>query len=201
MDSADQWLVVGLGNPGPEYELSPHNAGFLVIDRIAERNAIRVTRPDSMAMVGVGTIAGRPVLLAKPQTYMNLSGGSVKQLMAKHQIPIERVVVVYDDLDLPWMAVRIRPSGSPAGHNGMKSLVSSLGSQDFPRLRVGVHPGHPLSSGKDFLLAPIKKAQREELDTLRDYASQAVEFLLAEGVEKAMTRYNRRAQGTNEEEA
>lgn len=198
---AEQWLIVGLGNPGPEYELTPHNMGFLTVERVADRNAIRVSRPDSLAMVGVGTIAGKPVLLAKPQTYMNLSGGSVRQLMGKHEIPVNRVLIVYDDLDLPWQAVRIRPKGSPAGHNGMKSLVSSLGSQEFPRLRIGVHPGHPLSSGKDFLLTPMKKAVREELDSLLDYSSEAVEFIIAEGVEKAMTRYNRRAQGLNEEEA
>ncbi len=201
MDAAETWLVVGLGNPGPEYEHSPHNMGFLVVDRVAERNAIRISRPDSQAIVGAGSIAGNPVLLAKPQTYMNLSGGSVKQLRAKHDIALGRMLVVYDDLDLPWASVRIRPSGSPAGHNGMKSLVSSLGSQNFPRLRIGIHPGHPLSSGKDFLLAPMKKGQREELDALLDYASQAVESIISEGVEKAMTRFNRRAQGMNEEEA
>ncbi|MCZ2150441.1 MAG: aminoacyl-tRNA hydrolase [Bryobacterales bacterium] len=201
MDAAETWLVVGLGNPGPEYEHSPHNMGFLVVDRVAERNAIRISRPDSQAIVGVGAIARNPVLLAKPQTYMNLSGGAVKQLRAKHEIALSRLLVVYDDLDLPWASVRIRPSGSPAGHNGMKSLVSSLGSRDFPRLRIGIHPGHPLSSGKDFLLAPMKKGEREQLDALLDYASQAVESIISEGVEKAMTRFNRRAQGINEEEA
>jgi PTH1 family peptidyl-tRNA hydrolase len=198
---AEQWLIVGLGNPGPEYELTPHNLGFLTVDRLAQRNGIRISRPDSLAMVGVGSIAGKPVLLAKPQTFMNLSGGSVRQLVGKYEIPVQRVLVVYDDLDLPWTSVRIRPQGSPAGHNGMKSMVSSLGSQEFPRLRIGVHPGHPLSSGKVFLLTPMKKAAREELDSLLDYASEAVEFIIAEGVEKAMTKCNRRAQGLNEEEA
>ncbi|HUQ93764.1 MAG TPA: aminoacyl-tRNA hydrolase [Bryobacteraceae bacterium] len=195
------WLIAGLGNPGPEYEWSPHNMGFLVLDRLAERNSIRITRPDSQAITGVGNISGNPVLLAKPQTYMNLSGGSIRQLLAKHCLPLNCLLIVYDDLDLPWTSVRIRPFGSPAGHNGMRSLVSSLGSQDFPRLRVGVHPGHPLSSGKDFLLASFKKGQREELDSLLDYSSEAVESIISEGVEKAMTRFNRRAQGTNEEEA
>lgn len=195
------WLIVGLGNPGPEYELSPHNMGFMVVDRFAEQNAIRVSRPDSQALVGIGALRGTPVLLAKPQTYMNLSGGSVRQLMAKHEVPISRVFVVYDDLDLPWGSVRIRPKGSPAGHNGMKSVSSSLGSQIFPRLRVGVHPGHPLSGGTDFLLSPFKKAQREELASIVDYCCLAIEAVIAEGVEKAMTRYNRRAQGQNIEEA
>jgi len=197
--SGDTWLVVGLGNPGPEYDFSPHNMGFLVADRLGERNSIRLSRPDSLALVGLGSIAGVPVVVAKPQTYMNLSGGSVKLLRAKYEVPVNRVLVVYDDLDLPWLSVRLRPKGSPAGHNGMKSLVSSLGSQEFPRLRVGVHPGHPLGSGKDFLLTPMRKAQREEAGPLLDYASQAVETVVAEGVEKAMAKFNRRAPGLEEE--
>lgn len=188
-----------MGNPGPEYEYSPHNLGFLVADRLAERNSIRITRPESLALVGTGSIAGTPVVVAKPQTYMNLSGGSVKLLRVRYEIPVDRILVVYDDLDLPWPSVRIRPKGSPAGHNGMKSLVSSLGSQEFPRLRVGVHPGHPLSSGKDFLLTPMKKAQREEAAPVLDYASEAVEAVVAEGVEKAMAKFNRRAPGSKEE--
>ena len=192
-------MVVGLGNPGPEYEYSPHNLGFLVADRLAERNSIRITRPESLALVGTGSIAGTPVVVAKPQTYMNLSGGSVKLLRVRYEIPVDRILVVYDDLDLPWPSVRIRPKGSPAGHNGMKSLVSSLGSQEFPRLRVGVHPGHPLSSGKDFLLTPMKKAQREEAAPVLDYASEAVEAVVAEGVEKAMAKFNRRPHGSKEE--
>lgn len=189
-----------MGNPGPEYEYSPHNMGFLVAERLGERNSIRLTRPDSLALVGIGSIAGVPVVVAKPQTYMNLSGGSVKLLRAKYEVPVDRILVVYDDLDLPWPSVRIRPKGSPAGHNGMKSLVSSLGSQEFPRLRVGVHPGHPLGSGKDFLLTPMKKAQREEAVSVLDYASEAVETVVAEGVEKAMAKYNRRAQSASEED-
>ncbi|MBI3679076.1 MAG: aminoacyl-tRNA hydrolase [Acidobacteria bacterium] len=198
---ADGWLVVGLGNPGPEYEQSPHNMGFLVVDRVAARNGIRITRPDSQAMVGAGAIAGKPVLLAKPQMYMNLSGGPVSKLAARHQVPLERVVVIYDELDLPWTSVRIRRKGSAAGHNGMKSLIASLGSQEFPRVRVGVHPGHPLTSGTDYVLSPMKRGQREELEPLLDYASQAVESIIAEGVLKAMTKYNRRAGGLKQEEA
>ena len=200
MESAADWLILGLGNPGPEYESTPHNLGFLAADRLAQRNSIRISRPDSQALVGIGVISGSRVVLAKPQTYMNLSGGAARLLAAKYSVPVSRLVVLYDDLDLPFESVRIRPKGSAAGHNGMKSLVSSLGSQDFPRVRIGAHPGHPLPSGKDFLLSPMKKAWREELDSLLDYVAQAVEFLIAEGVEKAMTRYNRRAQGSNEEE-
>ena len=140
-------LVAGLGNPGEEYALTPHNLGFLTVDRLAERHGIRVTRKDSRSLIGLGEIDGREVMLAKPQTYMNLSGTSLAPLMAKHAIGLEDLIVVYDELDLPWQTLRIKPKGSAAGHNGMKSLISSLNSSEFVRVRLGVHPGHPISSG------------------------------------------------------
>src|SRR5690242_20292607 len=118
------FLVAGLGNPGEEYAQTPHNLGFLVVDELASRNGIRVTRKDSRALMGVGEIAGCPVMLAKPQTYMNLSGTSIQPLMEKHEIEVGRLIVVYDELDLEWMALRIKPKGSPAGHNGMKSVIA-----------------------------------------------------------------------------
>src|SRR5215471_1671102 len=195
------FLVAGLGNPGEEYALSPHNLGFLTIDRLAERHGIRVTRKDSRALIGIGEIDGRAVMLAKPQTYMNLSGDSLAPLMEKHGIELANVVVVYDELDLEWMAVRIKPKGSAAGHNGMKSVIQRLGTSEIVRLRLGIHPGHKLSSGADFVLAPVKRAQRKELEELVDYAADAVRSIIAEGVEKAMTKFNRRAQGSNTEEA
>ena len=191
------FLVAGLGNPGEEYALSPHNLGFLTVDRLAERHGIRVTRSDSKALIGVGEIDGRAVMLAKPQTFMNLSGTSLAPLMEKHGIELGRLIVVYDELDLPWMDIRIKPKGSAAGHNGMKSVIQSLGSSEIVRMRLGIHPGHPLASGKDFVLAPIKRSQRKELEELVDYAADAVRSIIAEGVEKAMTKYNRRAQGLN----
>lgn len=193
--------MVGLGNPGPEYAASPHNIGFLVVDRLAERHGIRLGRKDAQALVGAGAIGSKPVMLAKPQTYMNRSGVSVSQLAAKHGIALERLLVIYDDLDLPWTSLRIRRKGSAGGHNGMKSVIASLGSGDFPRVRIGIHPGRPLDSGKDFLLSPFERGQRQELDPLLDYASQAVETVIAEGVEKAMTKFNRRAGGSKEEVA
>jgi len=195
------FLVAGLGNPGEEYELSPHNLGFMVVDRLAERHGIRITRKDSRALIGVGEIDGREVMLAKPQTYMNLSGTSLAPLMEKHGIELGRLVVVYDELDLPWMAVKIKPKGSAAGHNGMKSVIGSLNTSDFVRMRLGIHPGHPLNSGADYVLAPVKRSQRKELDELVDYAADGVRSIIAEGVEKAMTRFNRRAPGLNNEEA
>jgi PTH1 family peptidyl-tRNA hydrolase len=195
------FLVAGLGNPGEEYALSPHNLGFLTVDRLAERHGIRVTRKDSKALVGVGEIDGQAVMLAKPQTFMNLSGTSVAPLMEKHSIPVEKLVVVYDELDLPWLGLKIKPKGSAAGHNGMKSVIGSLKTSDIARVRMGIHPGHKLSSGADFVLAPVKRSQRKELEEFVDYSADAVRSIIAEGVEKAMTRFNRRAQGLNTEEA
>jgi PTH1 family peptidyl-tRNA hydrolase len=171
------------------------------VDRLAERHGIRVTRKDSKAFVGVGDIDGHEVMLAKPQTFMNLSGTSLAPLMEKHGIEPDRLVVVYDELDLPWMAVKIKPKGSAAGHNGMKSVIQSLKTSEIVRMRLGIHPGHPLSSGADFVLAPIKRSQRKELDELVDYAADGVRSIIAEGVEKAMTRFNRRAPVLNNEEA
>jgi PTH1 family peptidyl-tRNA hydrolase len=194
------FLVAGLGNPGEEYRLTPHNLGFLTVDRLAERQGIRVSRKDSSALVGVGEIGGQPVMLAKPQTYMNLSGGSVARLLEKHGIGLDRLVVVYDELDLDWTAVRIKPQGSAAGHNGMKSLISSLGTDEFTRVRLGIHPGHPVSDGAEFVLSPFRRAQVKELDELTGYAADAVCSIIAEGVSKAMTKFNRRAPGLKTEE-
>ena len=193
-------LIVGLGNPGDEYEYTAHNLGFLVVDRLAERNKIRVTRKDARALVGQGTMAGRCVLLAKPQTFMNVSGESVRGLVAKHEIDPRDLVVIYDELDLPWRSVRIRPDGSAAGHRGVKSVIEELGTMQFPRVRLGVHGGRREKDGAQIVLAKLKRAHQEELDELLDYASQAVESIIAEGVEKSMTKFNRRAPGLNEEE-
>lgn len=193
------FLVAGLGNPGEEYAHTPHNLGFLVVDRLAERNGIRVTRKDSKSLVGIGEIDGHPVMLAKPQTFMNLSGTSLAPLMEKHSIGVDRLTVVYDELDLGWMALKIKPKGSAAGHNGMKSVIASLKTSDFVRVRLGIHPGHPLSSGMDYLLAPMRRSQMKELDEFIGYAADAVRSIIAEGVEKAMTTYNRRAPGLQEE--
>ena len=195
------FLVAGLGNPGEEYVHTPHNLGFQVVDRLAERHGIRVTRKDSKALVGMGEIGGHPVILAEPQTYMNLSGASLTPLMEKHSVGVDRLVVVYDELDLGWLALKIKPKGSAAGHNGLKSVIASLGTSDIVRVRLGIHPGHPLTSGTDYLLAPMKRSQTKELDGFIDYAADAVRSIIAEGVEKAMTTYNRRAPGLKTEDA
>ena len=195
------FLVAGLGNPGEEYVRTPHNLGFLTIDRLAERHGIRVTRKDSRALVGLGEIDGQEVMLAKPQTFMNLSGTSLAPLMEKHSVPPDRLVVVYDELDLPWLSLRIKPKGTPAGHKGMISVIGSLGTNDLARVRLGIHPGRPLRSGAEYVLAPVRRSQDKELDDFVGYAADAVDSIIAEGVAKAMTKFNRRAPGSNIEEA
>jgi PTH1 family peptidyl-tRNA hydrolase len=195
-----RWLIAGLGNPGPEYELTPHNLGFLVVDRLGERHGIRITRPESASLTGVGTMGGGRVILAKPQTFMNLSGPAIKGLLEKYELGAENLLLVYDELALPWMHVRIRPKGSSAGHNGVISVIQSLGSEDFARLRLGVHPGREVGDGAKFLLSPMKRGQWKELDELLDTACQAVESITADGVEKTMAKINRRARGEEMEQ-
>ncbi|MGA2589243.1 MAG: aminoacyl-tRNA hydrolase [Bryobacteraceae bacterium] len=193
------FLVAGLGNPGEEYAHTPHNLGFMVVDRLAEMHHIRVTRRDSKALVGVGQIAGRDAMLAKPQTFMNLSGTSLKPLMEKHELTAGDLILVYDELALPWTSLRIKPRGSSAGHNGADSVIRSLATTDFVRVRLGIHPGRPLASGIDYLLSPFHRSQLKELEQLVADGADAVVSIIAEGVEKAMTKFNRRAQGPNEE--
>jgi PTH1 family peptidyl-tRNA hydrolase len=193
------FLVAGLGNPGEKYADTPHNLGFMVVDRLAEMYRIRVTRPEANAWVGVGQIVGQDVLLAKPQTFMNLSGTSLRPLLEKYSLTARDLILVYDELALPWASLRIKPRGSSAGHNGVESTIRSLDTQDFLRVRLGIHPGHPISSGVDYLLSPFKRSLQKELEQLVADGADAVVSIIAEGVEKAMTRFNRRAQGSNEE--
>jgi PTH1 family peptidyl-tRNA hydrolase len=193
-------LVAGLGNPGEEYAATPHNIGFIVVDRLAARHGIRMTRKECQALIGQGTIGGKTVLLAKPQTYMNLSGVAIKPLMERNEIAPADLLLIYDELDLPWGSLRVKPKGSPAGHNGISDVIEKIGTQDFPRVRLGVHPGHSLSSGKDYLLSRFTRRQTEELDSFVDLAADAAESVIAEGVEKSMARFNRRAQGSTTEE-
>ena len=195
-----QWLIAGLGNPGPEYDLTYHNLGFLAVDRLAESASIRLTRPECKAYVGAGVVAGSPVLLAKPQTFMNLSGGSLQPLLTKYMLPPERLILIYDELALDWGSLRIRYKGSAGGHNGVTSVIRSVGSENFIRVRLGIRPEHPMKDMKDYVLSKVRKAQMETLDSTMTFTRQAVETIITEGVEKAMTKHNRRAQGANEEQ-
>ncbi|MDP9054165.1 MAG: aminoacyl-tRNA hydrolase [Acidobacteriota bacterium] len=190
------FLVAGLGNPGEQYAATPHNMGFLVVDRLAARHNIRMTRKECQAIVGQGSIGGKTVLLVEPQTFMNLSGVAVKPLLEKNEIPARDLVLVYDELDLPWGSIRVRPNGRPAGHNGVADVIAKLGTEEFPRVRLGVHPGHALPSGKDYLLSRFTRRQNETLDSFIDLAADATESIIARGVEMSMTKFNRRAQGS-----
>lgn len=192
--------MAGLGNPGEEYAATPHNLGFLVVDCLAARHAIRVTRKENQALVGQGTIAGHTVLLAKPQTFMNLSGVAVRPLLEKNEITPARLILVYDELDLPWGTLRVRPGGSAAGHNGTKDVIARLGTQEFPRVRLGVSPGHKPADGAGYLLSRFSRRQNETLDSFIGLAGDAVESIIAEGVEMSMTRFNGRAQSSVPEE-
>jgi PTH1 family peptidyl-tRNA hydrolase len=190
------FLVVGLGNPGPEYENTPHNLGFRVVDRLG----FKVNRKENMAFAGHGTIKEHPVVVAKPQTFMNLSGPSVKGLLERYELTPGRLILVYDELALPWMQIRVRPKGSDAGHNGVKSVIASLGTDEFPRVRLGIRPDRPIGDGAKFVLAPFKKAQMQEVDELVAQGCAAIESIIADGVEKSMTIFNRRAGGLKQEE-
>jgi len=192
--SARKRLIVGLGNPGSQYDWTPHNLGFMAIDALAERHSIRVTRPEAKALVGIGTIAGEDVILVKPQTFMNLSGGSVRPLLEKYEADAAEMIVLSDDVALPWGMLRIRERGSAGGHNGLKSIIGSLGSNEFIRVRLGCKPEHPLGDMADFVLAPIRKPDREAALEMIGAAADAVELILAGGVQKAMGQFNRRAE-------
>jgi peptidyl-tRNA hydrolase, PTH1 family len=192
-------LIVGLGNPGIEYQFTPHNFGFLTVDRLAERLHANVDNRHCRALTGRTKIGSEDVLLAKPETFMNLSGVSVSELVRKYEVNVASdLIVVYDELDLPFGQVRIRPRGGTAGHNGMESVVGALGTQEFIRVRLGIAPEHPVSDGARYVLAQFRKSQYEAVDLLLDTAADAVTAIVTEGAQAAMNRFNRKA--TPEEE-
>jgi len=193
-------LIVGLGNPDPEYQWTPHNLGFLAVDELANRGAIRVERPEGKALVGRGKVAGKVVILAKPQTYMNLSGVSVRELLSKYELELSDLLVLWDEVQLPWGTIRIHPEGSAGSHNGAKSVISALGTQKFARLRLGCGPEHRVTSRKEYVLKPMKKADLEVAAEMIAEAGDAVEMILAEGIDAAMTKYNRRKLSEDEQE-
>ena len=186
-------LIVGLGNPGIEYQFTPHNLGFLAIDRIANNLGIEVRNRQCRALTARATLASEPVVLAKPETYMNLSGLSVVELVEEHQVDVTRdLIVIYDELDLPLGMIRIRQRGSSAGHNGMESILGALGTDEFLRIRLGVAPDHKVADGAKYLLTPFRKVQEKAVDEVLDMAVQAVEVIVKEGSAAAMNRFNRK---------
>ncbi len=190
-------LIVGLGNPGAEYAQTPHNMGFLALDALATRAGIRVTRPEAKSHAGRGEVAGQAVLLAKPQTMMNLSGVAVRMLVEKYGCDPAEMIVLVDDVDLPWGMLRIRERGSAGTHNGMRSIVQAVGTE-FIRLRMGVAPEQIWGELRDYVLRPMGRAERETAQQMAGEAADAVECILKEGVSAAMTRYNRRVSPAEE---
>ena len=186
-------LIVGLGNPGIEYQFTPHNLGFLAVDRIADQAGIRVNNRNCRAQTGRAILEGQEVVLAKPETYMNLSGMSVRELVREYEAqPEQDLIVVYDELDLPFGTIRIRPRGSSAGHNGIASVIGALGTEEIMRIRLGVGPDHPVDDGARYVLSQFKKSQYPVVDEVLDTAAEAVRVILAEGVQAAMNRFNRK---------
>ncbi|MEV0662456.1 aminoacyl-tRNA hydrolase [Actinomadura luteofluorescens] len=187
---ADLWLVVGLGNPGPSYAKNRHNAGFMVLDVLAARAGGRFKSHRARADVLEGRLAGTRVVLAKPRTYMNESGGPVKGLRDFYKVPVERVVVVHDELDIPFGAVRLKQGGGDNGHNGLRSVTKSLGAKEYPRVRFGVGRPPGRMDAAAFVLKDFSGAERKELDFEVDRAADAVEALLAEGLAAAQNVFH-----------
>ena len=187
--SNEPYIIVGLGNPGRKYENTRHNLGFITVDQIAEKNGIPVKKLKFKALIGEGRIADKRVLLVKPQTYMNLSGESVRELVQFYKIPMEHLIVIYDDFDIAMGTIRVRKFGSAGTHNGMRSVIYQLGSDRFPRIRVGIGSGKK----EDMIEFVTGGFQKEEVALLEDAvlrAAACVECILSEGIDIAMNRYN-----------
>jgi peptidyl-tRNA hydrolase, PTH1 family len=186
-------LIVGLGNPGIEYQFTPHNLGFLVVDRIASERGVEIRNRQCRALTARIQVGDEPVLLAKPETYMNLSGVSVRELVAEYETkPEADLIVIQDELDFPLGTLRIHARRSSAGHNGIESIIGALGTEDFLRIRIGVAPERRVVDGERYLLAPFRKADLAVVAGMLDTAAEAVNMILTEGAAAAMNRFNRK---------
>ena len=186
-------LIVGLGNPGIEYQFTPHNLGFLTIDRIASDLGVEVRNRQCRALTARSVIADQMILLAKPETFMNLSGLSVRELVREYEVQAESdLIVIQDEMDFPFGTLRIHRQRSSAGHNGIESIIDALGTQDFLRIRIGVAPERKVSDGKQYLLSPMRKPDLKIVERMLDTAEEAVKAILKEGPDSAMNRFNRR---------
>jgi PTH1 family peptidyl-tRNA hydrolase len=194
-------LIVGLGNPGIEYAWTPHNLGFLVVDALAEDSGIRVTRPEAKSLVGLGQIARHEVVLAKPQTMMNLSGLAVRELLSRAECQPSDLIVVCDDVALPWGMLRVRERGTAGGHNGLKSVIGAIGTTEFVRVRLGVKPEEMRGDLKEYVLRQIRRDEEDLVAEEIEQGAEAVKAILAEGTQTAMNRFNRRVSPQDEEEA
>lgn len=191
----DMYIIVGLGNPKAEYKNTRHNMGFDVIDVLADKEGINMDIKKHKAICGKGTICGKKVILAQPQTFMNLSGQSVAELINYYKIdPVKELIVIYDDIDLDPGQLRVRKQGSAGGHNGMKSVIGSIGTQDFTRIRVGVGAKPKEYDLADYVLGHFTKEEREVVDKAIISASEAVKVILTEGTDIAMNRYNKKSE-------
>jgi PTH1 family peptidyl-tRNA hydrolase len=187
------YLVVGLGNPGKEYELSRHNIGFRVIDRLSRDLNIPVSKGQCKALIGQGPIDGHKIILAKPQTFMNLSGDSILELKNWYHIDLNKLIIIYDDLDLDVGQLRIRPKGNSGGHKGVESLINRLGTTFFARVRIGIGKPNEImteENGSDYVLANIPRKEQEAIDQAILLAAEAVPLIIKEGFEAAMNKYN-----------
>jgi PTH1 family peptidyl-tRNA hydrolase len=185
-------LIVGLGNPGKEYEWSRHNLGFMLIDKLAHEEGIVVGRRECSSLVGHGEIEGTRTKLVKPQTFMNLSGHAVACLLAKinDESPIRQLLVISDDLALPLGKIRIRERGSAGGHNGLKSIIASIGTDEFVRLRIGIQPEHPVADSKKFVLDSFARSERAIVEETIEQSAKAIRTIIRYGALKAMSEFN-----------
>jgi PTH1 family peptidyl-tRNA hydrolase len=186
----NNWLIVGLGNPGREYEKTRHNLGFMLVDLLADLSRSLVKREECRSLIGRAEIENQKVELAKPQTYMNLSGEAVSCLIQKDGRSVEKLIVISDDLALPFGTIRIRPKGTHGGHNGLRSIIDCLGTQDFIRLRIGIQPEHPLENTRNYVLSNFSAAEFETVDKILEESANAIRAVIADGVEKAMAKFN-----------
>ncbi len=186
-----EFIIAGLGNPGREYEGTRHNAGFLAVDRLADRLGAQVARVRFKGVTGAASLGGRSVLLLKPGTFMNLSGQSVREAMAFYKVPPEKTLIIFDDINLPPGRLRVRRKGSDGGHNGMKNIIYLTGSDQFPRIKLGVgqkpHPDYDLA---DWVLSRFSQGDLKELDQALDHACAAAELIVRGDIDRAMNQYN-----------
>ena len=189
--AAVDWLVVGLGNPGQKYANTRHNMGFLTVDLLAEKAGVKLNKVKFKSAYNILPFAGCKCLVMKPQTYMNLSGEAVREAMQFYKIPADHVLVIYDDVSLPVGKLRVRPTGSAGGHNGLKSIIAQLGSDQFPRIRLGVGaPPHPDYDMADWVLSSFKNQDAEDMRAAAEKAAEAVECYILHGPDKTMNLYN-----------
>jgi len=184
------YLIVGLGNPGAEYSQTRHNLGFMLIDKLAADVGATVKRSECRSLVGNASIEDQRVLLVKPQTYMNLSGEAVGCLTKKYELQADSLIVISDDLALPFASSRLRQRGSAGGHNGLKSIIGVLGTNEFVRLRIGIQPEHPLSDAKRFVLDEFTRTEKDSLPEILERGAKALRSLLGDGIAKAMSLHN-----------